>query len=78
MGLICHIACFLVVDIAIHGSNNLPNHNASHGCIRVDPAAARWLYHNFMQVGTRVIVSTLLYIIKFINNKKEKKSSLTV
>lgn len=28
---------------AIHGSNDVPNYNASHGCVRVLPAAARWL-----------------------------------
>lgn len=41
---------------AIHGSNDVPNFNASHGCIRVHPSAARWLHQNFISVGTRVIV----------------------
>ncbi len=41
---------------AIHGSPDVPNYNASHGCIRVRPSAARWLYHNFIRIGTRVIV----------------------
>ena len=41
---------------AIHGSNDVPNRNASHGCIRVTPAAAKWLSHNFIQNGTTVIV----------------------
>jgi lipoprotein-anchoring transpeptidase ErfK/SrfK len=41
---------------AIHGSYDVPNYNASHGCIRVEPEDARWLAHEFMQVGTRVIV----------------------
>lgn len=41
---------------AIHGSNDVPNHNASHGCIRVTPAAAKWLSKNFIQNGTTVIV----------------------
>lgn len=41
---------------AIHGSPNVPRYNASHGCIRVRPNAARWLYHNFIRHGTRVVV----------------------
>jgi len=41
---------------AIHGSPHVPNYNASHGCIRVRPAAARWLYYNFLTIGTRVII----------------------
>lgn len=43
---------------AIHGSNNVPNYNASHGCIRVPPSDARWLNRNFMRIGTRVIVKS--------------------
>lgn len=31
---------------AIHGSNSVPNHPASHGCIRVTRADARWLINN--------------------------------
>lgn len=42
---------------AIHGSPNVPNYNASHGCIRVRPAAAKWLSNNFMRHGTKVIVT---------------------
>lgn len=41
---------------AIHGSNDVPNHNASHGCVRVEPEDARWLNHEFMDIGTTVIV----------------------
>lgn len=41
---------------AIHGSPNVPRHNASHGCIRVLPSAARWLSQNFIRIGTTVIV----------------------
>lgn len=41
---------------AIHGSNDVPDRNASHGCIRVTPLAAKWLSENFIQVGTTVIV----------------------
>jgi hypothetical protein len=41
---------------AIHGSPDVPNYNASHGCVRVPPADARWLNQNFVTVGTKVIV----------------------
>lgn len=41
---------------AIHGSYDVPNYNASHGCIRVKPHDARWLHQNFIKIGTKVIV----------------------
>jgi lipoprotein-anchoring transpeptidase ErfK/SrfK len=41
---------------AIHGSDDVPNYNASHGCIRVTRGDAAWLSHNFVHVGTQVIV----------------------
>lgn len=41
---------------AIHGSPDVPNRNASHGCIRVEPSEARWLNQNFVEIGTRVVV----------------------
>ncbi len=41
---------------AIHGSYDVPDRNASHGCIRVEPEDARWLSHNFVRIGTKVIV----------------------
>lgn len=41
---------------AIHGASSVPNYNASHGCIRVAPDAARWLSQNFVQMGTTVMV----------------------
>jgi lipoprotein-anchoring transpeptidase ErfK/SrfK len=43
---------------AIHGSPDVPNHNASHGCIRVRPHDARWLNQNFMHIGSRVVVKS--------------------
>lgn len=43
---------------AVHGSYEMPNYNASHGCIRVYPSAARWLSQNFMHVGTTVVVQS--------------------
>lgn len=47
---------FFYRGYAIHGSNHVPNYNASHGCIRVTPSAAEWLDHNFIDPGTTVIV----------------------
>ena len=41
---------------AIHGSPDVPDYNASHGCIRVPPRDARWLSESFVSQGTRVIV----------------------
>ena len=41
---------------SIHAAYEVPNYNASHGCIRVLPSAAKWLNENFIDVGTAVIV----------------------
>ena len=41
---------------AIHGSYDVPKYNASHGCIRVTRSDARWLYVNFLDVGSTVVV----------------------
>jgi lipoprotein-anchoring transpeptidase ErfK/SrfK len=41
---------------AIHGSYELPHYNASHGCIRVSPSDAAWLSHNFVRIGTTVVI----------------------
>ena len=43
---------------AIHGSDDVPNYNASHGCIRVHPSDAYWLSHNFVHNGTTVKVKS--------------------
>ncbi len=43
---------------AIHGSPDVPNYNASHGCVRVKPSDARWLHKNFMHIGTKVIIKS--------------------
>lgn len=47
---------FFSKHYGIHGSYDVPRRNASHGCIRVKPAAAKWLYYNFIKIGTRVVV----------------------
>lgn len=41
---------------AVHASNDVPNANASHGCVRVTLPDAKWLSQNFMKIGTTVIV----------------------
>lgn len=40
---------------AIHGSNSVPAHPASHGCVRVTRADALWLFPR-LAVGTQVIL----------------------
>ena len=41
---------------AVHGSYEVPNYNASHGCVRVTPNDAAWLSRSFMRVGTKVVI----------------------
>jgi lipoprotein-anchoring transpeptidase ErfK/SrfK len=41
---------------AIHGSHDVPNYNASHGCVRVTPNEAKWLSNNFVTIGTKVVI----------------------
>lgn len=41
---------------AIHGSPDVPNYNASHGCIRVKPKDAKWLNQEFLRIGSKVVV----------------------
>ncbi len=43
-------------NYAIHGSYEVPNYNASHGCVRLIPSDASWLSRNFMKIGTKVII----------------------
>lgn len=47
---------FFSKNYAIHGSYDVPNYNASHGCIRVQPSDARWLSSSFMKIGTKVVI----------------------
>lgn len=43
---------------ALHGSPAVPDFNASHGCIRIPVAEARWINQDFAKVGkTRVNIS---------------------
>lgn len=47
---------FFNKNYAIHGSYDVPNYNASHGCVRVQPNDARWLSSSFMKIGTKVVI----------------------
>lgn len=47
---------FFHQGIAIHGSNDVPDRNASHGCVRVETKDAKWLSENFIEIGTRIVV----------------------
>jgi len=40
---------------AIHGSSDVPNYNASHGCIRVPPEDAKWI-DTHVNPGATIIV----------------------
>lgn len=49
---------FFTGGYAMHGSNSVPNYNASHGCVRMAPSDAKWLNQEFVNVGsTRVRVT---------------------
>ena len=49
---------YFTTNYAVHGSYEVPNYNASHGCIRIYPSDAKWLYNNFMSIGTTVVVKS--------------------
>jgi len=49
---------FFTGGYAVHGSPDVPAYNASHGCIRVTPSAARWLDSNVLDNGSTVIVDS--------------------
>jgi hypothetical protein len=42
---------------ALHGSGQVPGFNASHGCVRLWVDDAKWLNQNFVEIGTKVIVT---------------------
>lgn len=41
---------------AVHGSYEVPNYNASHGCVRVIPSEAAWLDKHILYPGSTVII----------------------
>jgi len=40
----------------IHAAYEVPEYNASHGCVRVLPSAAKWLNEQFITIGTQVTI----------------------
>lgn len=49
-------AMFFHKYYAIHGSNDVPDYNASHGCVRVTTNDAHWLNTSFLGIGSKVII----------------------
>jgi lipoprotein-anchoring transpeptidase ErfK/SrfK len=48
---------FFHEGFSLHGSSDVPDFNASHGCIRLIPDDAQWLNLEFVQLGkTRVSI----------------------
>src|SRR5690606_6690334 len=43
---------------ALHGSDQLPGFNASHGCVRLLVVDAQWLNDEFVNVGTTKVIIT--------------------
>lgn len=43
---------------AIHGSPDVPNYNASHGCVRVRTHDAKWLNNHFLGIGSTVTIKS--------------------
>lgn len=43
---------------ALHGSYDVPGYNASHGCVRMTPSDARWMAGSFVNIGTRVVITS--------------------
>lgn len=41
---------------ALHGSREVVDANASHGCVRLQVQDAEWLRYNFVSVGTKVVI----------------------
>lgn len=41
----------------LHGSDELPGYNDSHGCVRLYVDDARWLNLYFVQIGTPVVIT---------------------
>lgn len=42
----------------LHGSYNVVDGNASHGCVRMHVGDAEWVRFNFANIGTKVIVKS--------------------
>jgi lipoprotein-anchoring transpeptidase ErfK/SrfK len=49
-------AMFFSGGYAVHGSYDIPNFNASHGCVRISAPDAAWLNQDVLTNGSTVIV----------------------
>ncbi|KTD21528.1 enhanced entry protein EnhA [Legionella lansingensis] len=53
---------------ALHGSEDIPGHRASHGCVRMFTEDAKWMNHHFIdltndktqKLGTKVIIRPIM------------------
>ena len=48
---------FFTKNHGIHGSYDVPNYNASHGCVRVRPSDAKWI-QSMLPIGSIVIIKS--------------------
>ncbi|MGE3318199.1 MAG: L,D-transpeptidase [Candidatus Berkiella sp.] len=63
---------FFYQGYAMHGSNSVPNYNASHGCVRMSPKDAKWLNENFVKVGSTKVNVTYDNTASVDDQKKDK------
>ncbi len=52
---------FFQAGYAIHGSDEVPGYNASHGCVRIFKEDAKWLNEEFVKTDGRTKVLVLPY-----------------
>jgi peptidoglycan hydrolase-like protein with peptidoglycan-binding domain len=75
-----YYANFISGGVAIHGSRNVPNEPASHGCIRVPMFAAREV-SKLLPVGTIVLVYDKVSFVSaksWVENPKLKQAGLLI
>jgi hypothetical protein len=65
-----YVMYFLKLYYGIHGSEQMIGWNASHGCVRTFTDDAKWLNHEFAEIGTRVIVRPYSYPLPKPKKKK--------
>ncbi|HXI26545.1 MAG TPA: L,D-transpeptidase family protein [Pyrinomonadaceae bacterium] len=73
-----YYANFISGGVAIHGSRNVPNEPASHGCIRIPMFAAREV-SNLLKLGTIVLVydkASFVSAKDWVKNPKLKDAAL--
>ncbi len=55
---------FFYRGFAIHGSNEVPGRNASHGCVRVYKEDAQWLNEEFIDLPPKTGTNVTKVIIQ--------------